>query len=411
MSNETNTIDALTAELAAVKAELEQTKRQLARYEQAFNTLPDLISVLDRNYVYQMANQAYQQIHGGESGTVIGLTSTDIVGPEIFEQMVKPALDRCFTGETIAYEAWGDVWGGRYYVKMQMFPYREVDGSISGAIVYAQDMTRLKLAEQDVLKFKNMADYAIDGFAISRDGTFIYANPAFKKMTGYEDELIGKHVKILYDLNEVDLRSIIKQIDEAGYWQGILPYTRKDGSIFYGQLSVFVLSDEETQDGILRFATVRDITDQLDAEAEQERLQQEIITTQQRMIKELSTPIIPLMDGIIIMPLVGTIDAMRAQDLMRTMLKGISQHRAKIVILDITGVSLIDTGIAAYLDRTIHAARLKGAHTILTGISDAVAETVIELGIDWSHVETLRDLQTGLAVALQRMDIQWISTL
>ncbi|GEM_PF-2950024 len=136
------------------------------------------------------------------------------------------------------------------------------------------------------------------------------------------------------------------------------------------------------------------------SETEQERLQQEVIETQQKLIQELSTPIIPLLDGIIIMPLVGAVDSGRAQDFTRTLLKGIREYRAKVVILDITGIPVVDTGVAAYLDKAIQAARLKGARTIVTGISDAVAESVVDLGIDWSGIRTLRNLQAGLIAAL-----------
>ncbi|MDM8519177.1 STAS domain-containing protein [Anaerolineales bacterium HSG6] len=152
-------------------------------------------------------------------------------------------------------------------------------------------------------------------------------------------------------------------------------------------------------------AVFYDITDRKQTEIKQEHLQQEIIEAQQMAIQELSTPIIPIMDRIIVIPLIGSIDSLRAKDLMRTMLQGISDHRAKVIILDITGVAVVDTGVAAHLDKTIQAARLKGARTILTGISDAVAETIIDLGIDWSNVETLRDLQTGLMVALQSLGL------
>jgi rsbT co-antagonist protein RsbR len=74
-----------------------------------------------------------------------------------------------------------------------------------------------------------------------------------------------------------------------------------------------------------------------------------------------------------------------------------------VVILDITGVPIVDSGVAAYLNRTIQAARLKGAHAIVTGISEAVAETIVELGIDWSGIETVSDLQTGLRIAMTKI--------
>jgi anti-anti-sigma regulatory factor len=133
---------------------------------------------------------------------------------------------------------------------------------------------------------------------------------------------------------------------------------------------------------------------------EHQRLQREIIETQQRAIQELSTPIIPVMEQIIVMPLVGSIDSFRAKGLTRALMAGIQEHRAEVVILDITGVPVVDSGVADHLNKTIQAARLKGARTIVTGISDAVAETVVDLGIDWAGIETLSDLQTGLVAAL-----------
>jgi ABC-type sugar transport system substrate-binding protein/anti-anti-sigma regulatory factor len=132
----------------------------------------------------------------------------------------------------------------------------------------------------------------------------------------------------------------------------------------------------------------------------QRSLQQEVIEVQRRAIQELSTPVIPLIERIIIMPLIGSIDTLRASDIMRALLRGIREHRARVVILDITGVPLVDTAVANHLIKAMQAARLKGARTIITGISDAVAETMVDLGVDWGDFETLADLQTGLIAAL-----------
>jgi rsbT co-antagonist protein RsbR len=145
---------------------------------------------------------------------------------------------------------------------------------------------------------------------------------------------------------------------------------------------------------------VLDVTEQKQTEVEREHLQQELIEAQKRAIQELSTPVIPIMERIIVMPLIGSIDSLRARDITRSLLAGINQHRAKVVILDVTGVGIMDTGIVNHLNKTIQAARLKGAKTIVTGISDAVAEAIVDLGIDWGEVETLSDLRTGLVTAL-----------
>jgi rsbT co-antagonist protein RsbR len=153
------------------------------------------------------------------------------------------------------------------------------------------------------------------------------------------------------------------------------------------------------------FQLQQHIGERQQAEGERSRLQQELVQAQQQLIAELSTPIIPLLEGIVVLPLIGSIDTMRARDITRSLLAGIRQHQAKIVIVDITGVPMVDSGVANHLHKTIQAAQLKGAQTIVTGISEAVAETVVDLGIDWSHIETLANLQTGMVAALNRLGL------
>ncbi len=145
--------------------------------------------------------------------------------------------------------------------------------------------------------------------------------------------------------------------------------------------------------------------------AERVQIEQDRAQLQQQLIRELSTPIIPLISApgragsIIVIPLIGSIDNQRAKDITRALLAGIQEHRAKIVIIDITGVSIMDSDVVNHLNKTIHAARLKGARTIVTGVSDAVAETIVDLGIDWSSVDVLGNLQTGLLGALDKMGL------
>jgi anti-anti-sigma regulatory factor/HAMP domain-containing protein len=151
--------------------------------------------------------------------------------------------------------------------------------------------------------------------------------------------------------------------------------------------------------------TIQDVDAKKRDELEREQLQLGIIDAQKAALKELSTPVIPVMTGILVMPLVGAIDSVRAADIMRSLLEGIEKNKAEVVILDVTGVPFVDTGVAGYLNKTIQAARLKGAHTMVTGMSDAVAETIVDLGINWSNIETLRDLKTGLVAAINRLGL------
>jgi len=259
--------------------------------------------------------------------------------------------------------------------------------------------------QENQKRFEAFYNATIEAVIFMEKGIIIDANQQATNLFRYDSitELIGTPATQLVHPEDVDL---VRHNISSGY---SLPYDCrvlcKDGTVIICEISgrSFTFEDDTN---VLRVTSLRDITTQRQLETEREQLQQEIISAHKRSLQELSTPIIPLMEGIIILPLIGSIDSMRANDIMRSLLKGISQHKAKIAILDITGVALVDTGVAGYLDKTIQAARLKGTKTIITGISDAIAETIIDLGIDWSNIETLRDLQTGLLVALKSLDIK-----
>jgi PAS domain S-box-containing protein len=239
------------------------------------------------------------------------------------------------------------------------------------------------------------------------DGQVIEANPAFLGFFGVDSvEEINEIGLVNFYMDPSRRQELVQVLQEQEHVTGFeAAYRRKDGSTFHAVLTARLVADEEGQLTRLE-GTLEDITQRVQAEAERERLQQDVIQAQQRAIQELSTPVIPVMDRILVMPLVGSIDSARAKHIMRTLLEGIRAHRAKVIILDITGVPIIDSGVATHLDKTIQAARLKGARTIMTGISDAVAEAVVDLGIDWSELVTLSTLQTGLIFALNELGIR-----
>jgi rsbT co-antagonist protein RsbR len=146
---------------------------------------------------------------------------------------------------------------------------------------------------------------------------------------------------------------------------------------------------------------VREDTDLRRAEAERAALQEQIIAAQQETLRELSTPLIPLADGVLAMPLVGTMDGARAAQIMETLLTGISNQRAHTAILDITGVRAVDALVANALTRTARAAQMLGARVVLTGIRPEVARALLELGADLTGIITLGTLQSGIAHALR----------
>jgi rsbT co-antagonist protein RsbR len=123
----------------------------------------------------------------------------------------------------------------------------------------------------------------------------------------------------------------------------------------------------------------------------------------QSAIRELSTPAIRVHDGILLLPLIGTIDTARANQVMETILKRVSDEHAQVVILDIAGVPTVDTKVADHLIQTTAAVRLLGATTILTGIRAEVSRTLVQLGVDVSSMDTRARLGEGIELALSRV--------
>lgn len=160
------------------------------------------------------------------------------------------------------------------------------------------------------------------------------------------------------------------------------------------------ISDES---GLVRNAVilVMDVTQRKRAESEQLRIQQELINVQAAALAERSTPLIPISDEIVILPLIGSLDAERGNQLLDTLLHGVSQNRSRVAIIDVTGVKFLDTQAASTLTGAAQALRLLGVEPILTGIRAEVAQTLITLGVRLSGIATRNNLQSGIALALK----------
>jgi rsbT co-antagonist protein RsbR len=124
-----------------------------------------------------------------------------------------------------------------------------------------------------------------------------------------------------------------------------------------------------------------------------------VIRDQQEAIRELSTPVLQVRERLLILPIIGILDAPRARQLTEQLLKAIRAHRAKVVVIDITGVPDVDQDVANSLVQTVDASKLMGAAVIITGLSAEIAETLVTIGVDLSKMDTVGDLQEGIEEA------------
>jgi rsbT co-antagonist protein RsbR len=136
-----------------------------------------------------------------------------------------------------------------------------------------------------------------------------------------------------------------------------------------------------------------------------QKTREEVIGRQQEEMLELSTPVVKLWDGVIALPMIGTLDSARTQIVMESLLQRLVDTGSEIAIIDITGVPTVDTLVAQHLLKTVTAIRLMGAECIISGIRPQIAQTIVHLGIDLQGITTKATLADALAVALKQVGL------
>lgn len=268
------------------------------------------------------------------------------------------------------------------------------------------DLTEFQEQQLRLMEFQALADNALDPIVLfTPEGRVRYANTAATEQfrTGQSGTLMGLHAtELIASQDRPRLAAEVMPSLTSG-WRGEIAFVRADGSDWPAYVSVFAfIGPDGDHRGTVMIAS--DIGDRLRAELERKDLQEQLIQTQQAALRELSTPLIPLADNLVAMPLVGAIDGARAQQVMETLLEGIARLQAEYAIIDITGVRMVDTQVADALLRVARAAQLLGAQVILTGISAEVAQSLVQLGAELRGIATLPNLQAGIAYVMSKQE-------
>lgn len=240
-------------------------------------------------------------------------------------------------------------------------------------------------------------------YAKDLEGRYLFSNRNALAFVGLSwNQLAGKTD---YEFFPKDLADEFSTTDrlvaEAGTMSAREETMRLQDGLHHFVTTKFPLRDGRGQ--IQAVASVSaDITVYKRAEEENRRLQDEIIRVQEMSLRALSTPLLPIAMGVVVMPLIGNVDRGRAQRVVETLLDGIVRHEATTVILDVTGVPVVDTEVANALVMTARAVRLLGARVILTGIQPSIAQTLVGMGADLNGVITEGTLESGIARSLRQ---------
>jgi PAS domain S-box-containing protein len=237
-------------------------------------------------------------------------------------------------------------------------------------------------------------------------GRFEVANQSLAQLLGVgsPDELIGKTD---FELFPRELATQYDADDRAIIESGVPlfdkeePVQHADGTTHWIVTTKVPLRDPQGR-MIGLVGRGQDITERKRSEAERQRLQEDLIQAQAAALQELSTPLIPISDTVLVMPLIGRIDARRASQILETLLTGIQSQQADLAIIDITGVNVVDTQVAQALIQAARAVKLLGAQVVLTGLRPEVAQTLVSLGVDLTDIVTRGTLQSGIAYGLRQ---------
>jgi len=247
---------------------------------------------------------------------------------------------------------------------------------------------------------ESINDYAV--ILLDPHGKVISWNNAAERLKGWTaDEIIGQSFERFYPPEDIEKGKTKQEIEVAtrtGRYEDEGWRVRKDGTRFWANVVLTALRDENGK--LLGFGKVtRDLTER--------RQSEESIRSQANEIFEMAVvPVVQVWEGILLVPLIGTLDSQRTQQLMERLLQRVTETGSAVALLDITGVPTIDSQTAQHLIETVSAVRLLGADVILTGVRPIIAQTLVHLGIDLSHIITRASLTAGLRMALSIQNLK-----
>ncbi|HEY0733547.1 MAG TPA: PAS domain S-box protein [Herpetosiphonaceae bacterium] len=397
-------------------AELEEQQRahettiralqsDVAMYTQAFDAVPDIVFVKDAESRVVYANKAFCDFHGLSPDEVRGTVDAAPHAPSgasSDEQVLATGQRFVIHQQSVTAHD-----GTARLFNTMKSPIRDAEGKVVQVVVVAHDITDRSYAESALKtsdeRFRLLVDtLPIAFFMRDASGKLVYISPAYETIWGRTiAELEANPRAWIEAIHPDDLPETTKIFRMLSQTKMDFEYriVRPDGGVRWISATSMPMRNAEGQtEQIVGF--LADETERKQALIEQQQLQESMIQMQAATLAELSTPLIPISDRVVVLPLIGALDTQRTQQVLETLLNGVAERQAQIVIVDITGIKVVDTQVANTLIQAARAVRLLGARVMLTGIRPEVAHTLISLGVDLSDLHTAGTLQSGIAHVL-----------
>ncbi len=377
-----------------------------ASYRLLVDTVHDYgILMLDPDGVIKTWNSGAERIKGYTAEEAIGQNFSMFYTQEDLDAGL-PAHELEIAQQSGRFEAEG--WricrdGSRFWASMVLTALRDAEGTLLGYSKVTRDLTereeQQRLVRQAAAYSRSLIEAALDALVtISPDGKITDVNGATERITGLtRDELVGTDFCDYFTAPQ-EARAGYEQVFRDGQVVDYpLELRHALGHVTPVLYNAAVYRDE-TGEVIGVLAVARDISER--------KLAEDRIRQQSRDILELSTPVMQIWDGIVAVPLIGSLDSQRTQMFMETLLDRIVETNSPMALVDITGVPTIDTQTAQHLIEAITAVRLLGAEVVLTGVRPVIAQTLVHLGVDLSGITTRASMAAGFKVALEALSLK-----
>jgi rsbT co-antagonist protein RsbR len=381
-----------------------ELRTTLHRLEQIFQANPLAMIEADDTGTIVAWNPAAERIFGWAPHEAVGKNALELLVPGLARDHVQGVVSALLSGQVANSINENLTKDGRIITcQWHNAVLKDETGKVLGWLSQTEDISEQLQANKQLQQseaylktiFGAMNDIVL---VLDADGVYRDVAPTQPELRyGHSTRLLGRKIA---DIVSADVAAEFVHVIRAVLADGQPRQHLYSFAGPEGEQAFNATVSRLTEDSVLWVA--RDITAQQRTEAEVVTLQEQIIEAQQAALRELSTPIIPITDGVIAMPLIGSIDSNRAQQVLEALLTGVAEQGARAAILDITGVQVVDTQVANALLRAAQAVKLLGAHVIITGIRPEVAQTLVGLGLDLSAITTLATLQSGIAWALAR---------
>ncbi|MDI1475490.1 PAS domain S-box protein [Polyangium sp. y55x31] len=293
-------------------------------------------------------------------------------------------------------------------VRLSSVVVRDDRGEIQQILAVFQDVTAevrvARALRESEERWRGLTELAPLPLAVHRAGVFLWVNEALSRLLGVpREELVGMNVMRIVHPEDHEL--LLARLRQSRDGRIALPpieerYLHADGSIIYADVAarpVIFEGQEATQIAVV------DVTARKHAEEvqRQNEAQARLIEAQEATLRALSTPLIPIGEGILVAPLIGRITGDRAAGILETIAAGVVAQGARVAIVDVTGVPEADTSVVEALVRVAQAIRLLGADVVITGVQPSIARTLVELGADLGSLTTRATLRDGITHALR----------